>query len=71
MITVHLTRWRAPGWRWWSRGGLELDIDGHGVTQTYRSHDFDQAREMVLDYLRCRDVDVTDDVTVVWVDQGR
>ena len=33
MITVRVTRWRAPGWRWWSRGGLEMDIDGHGTNR--------------------------------------
>ncbi|NKU87670.1 hypothetical protein GS884_08735 [Rhodococcus hoagii] len=31
--------------------GLELDIDGHGTTQTYGSRDLDVARAMVLEYL--------------------
>jgi len=71
VITVRVTRWRAPGWRWWSRGGLEMDIDGHGTTQTYRNRDFDQARATVLHYLRCCDVDVADDAEIMWVDHGR
>jgi hypothetical protein len=58
----------------WNRGGLFLSIDWPGTdtwcTQTYRSRTLDDAREMVIDYLRCRDVQVADDVIINWVDVG-
>ena len=53
---------------------LALDICGLGIkglTQTYRSRSFDDAREMVVDYLRCRDVNVPDDVEILWAENSR
>jgi len=71
-VVVRVERWKAPrGWRWWNRGGLALDVYGFGVkgvTQTYRSRSFDDAREMVIDYLRCHEIDVPDDIEILWAE---
>ncbi|WP_305094113.1 hypothetical protein [Prescottella sp. R16] len=71
-IRVAVTRWetRAPWWqrRRWIRG-LVLDIDGHGTTQTYGTRSLDAAREMVLEYLHLSEVEVAEDVTIVWTDR--
>jgi hypothetical protein len=42
-----------------------------GVTQTYRSRSIDDARDMVIDYLRCRNIDVPDDVEILWAEDSR
>lgn len=72
-VVVRVDRWTARrGWRWWGRGGLVLYLAGlgvQGVTQTYRSRSLDDAREMVVDYLRCSGVEVADDVAITWIDR--
>ncbi|NKS78109.1 hypothetical protein GS539_20205 [Rhodococcus hoagii] len=45
-IRVTVRRWQTRGPWWQGRrrvAGLELDIDGHGTTQTYGSRDLDVA----------------------------
>ncbi|WP_416063470.1 hypothetical protein [Rhodococcus indonesiensis] len=73
-IRVRVGRWdtRAPWWqgRRWLRG-LELEIEGHGITQTYGTRDLDTARTMVLDYLAANDdTSAPSDITICWVDAG-
>ncbi|NKZ71977.1 hypothetical protein GTA09_21350 [Rhodococcus hoagii] len=50
--------------------GLELDIDGHGTTQTYGSRDLDVARAMVLEYLATAGTPTSADAVIEWVETG-
>ena len=73
-VVVRVERWKAGGWKWWSRGGFSLYVYGLGVrgpTQTYRTRSMDAAREMVIDYICCGDVVVPDDMEICWVDNGK
>lgn len=70
---VTVSRWQTRAPRWQSRrlmSGLELDIDGRGVTQTYGSRDFDDARAMVLEYLAAAGTPAPADVVIEWVETG-
>lgn len=72
-VRVDVARWDTRGPWWQARRrlpGLVLEIDGHGATQTYGTRSLDTAREMVLEYLRLSDVEVADDVTIIWSEHG-
>jgi hypothetical protein len=73
-VVVRIERWKSDRGLWWNRGGLALFVRGfgiEGVTQTYRSRSIDDARDMVIDYLRCRNIDVPDDVEILWAEDSR
>lgn len=68
-----VTRRETRGPWWQGRRhlpGLELEIDGHGVTQTQGTRSLDTARAMVLEHLRVSDLEVADDVTIIFSDHG-
>lgn len=72
-LRVHVSRWstRDPWWRGYRRmPGLVLEVDGHGVTQTYRTRDLDTARTMVLDYLASVGEPAPLDSTITWIETG-
>jgi hypothetical protein len=72
-IRVTVSRWEARGPWWQGRRrmpGLALEIDGHGMTQTYGTRSLDAAREMVLDYLETVDRPAAGDATILWVERG-
>lgn len=72
-LRVTVSRWQthAPWWQGRRRvAGLELDIDGHGTTQTYGTRDLDDARAMVLEYLAVTGTPTSADVVIEWVETG-
>lgn len=72
-LRVTASRWqtRAPWWQGRRRvAGLELDIDGHGTTQTYGTRNLDDARAMVLEYLDTMGAAAPADVVIEWVETG-
>ncbi len=72
-IRVTVRRWQTRGPWWQGRrrvAGLELDIDGHGTTQTYGSRDLDVARAMVLEYLATAGTPTSADAVIEWVETG-
>ena len=72
-IRVAVSRWECRGPWWQGRRrmpGLELDVDGHGVTQTYGTRDLDAARTAVLEYLDTVGAPAPTDAVIEWVETG-
>ena len=72
-IRVAVSRWecRGPWWQGWRlMRGLELDVDGHGVTQTYGTRDLDAARTTVLEYLAVTGTPAAADTVIKWAETG-
>ncbi|WP_427286795.1 hypothetical protein [Bacillus tropicus] len=70
-VAVSLWECRGPWWQGRRRmPGLELDVDGHGVTQTYGTRDLDAARTSVFEYLDTVGAPAPADAVIEWVETG-
>ncbi|WP_137872723.1 hypothetical protein [Rhodococcus sp. Q] len=66
-------RWQVRGPWWQGRRripGLELDVDGCGVTQTDGTRDLDAARTAVLEHLAVIGTPAPADAVIEWVETG-
>lgn len=62
---------RGPWWQGSRRlPGLELDVDGRGITQTYGTRDLDAARTAVLEHLAVTGTPAPADAVIEWVETG-